>query len=135
MRGSRMLARGRQMAESRMSEKVQVGSFRDGVDEATGDPTRVIDHQRYPLPGGDGIARIRWGSREVTNADAPSMPITVQEPYLSVPFGSPLLKDNDEVLILSSEDDQILVGRRFRIQGYPVAGQVSAHRYPLEELG
>lgn len=115
-------------AESRMREVVQVGSFRDGVDEATGDPTRVLVTERY-----SGPARVRWGSREVTNANAPLMPITVQEPYLSVPFGSPLLRDS-EVLVTASEDP-VLVGRRFRVQGYPVAGQVTAHRYPLEELG
>lgn len=121
-------------AVSRMRETVLVGKFTDGTDEETGDPTRVLVEQRYPAPGEAGRARIRWGSREVTNAEAPSMPVTVQEPYLSVPFGSPLLRDNDEVVCLTS-DDPILVGRRFRIQGYPVAGQVTAHRYPLEELG
>lgn len=123
------LPRLRAEAESRMRESVQVGRFEDGVDEETGDPTWELVTERYT-----GSARIRWGSREVTNADAPSMPITVQEPYLSVPFGSPLLRDNDEVLVIGSEDP-ILVGRRFRVQGYPVAGQVTAHRYPLEELG
>lgn len=115
-------------AESRMREKVQVGSFRDGVDEATGGPTRDLVTERYT-----GKARIRWGSREVTNANGPSMPITVQEPYMSVPFGTPLLRDS-EVLVTGSEDP-VLVGRRFRVQGYPVAGAVTAHRYPLEELG
>ncbi|GAA1148436.1 hypothetical protein GCM10009651_36380 [Microbacterium natoriense] len=116
-------------AESRMTDSVQVGRFEDGVDETTGDPTWVLVTARYV-----GKGRVRWGSREVTNADAPSMPITVQEPYLSVPFGSPLLRDNDEVLVVGS-DDPILVGRRFRVQGFPVAGQVTAYRYPLEELG
>lgn len=116
-------------AESRMTDTVQVGRFVDGVDDATGDPTWVIVTERY-----SGKARIRWGSREVTNADAPSMPMTVQEPYLSVPFGTPRFSDNDQVLI-SASGDPVLVGRRFRVQGYPVAGQVTAHRYPLEELG
>lgn len=119
----------RSEANSRMHESVQVGQFKDGVDEETGDPTWELVTERYTGP-----ARIRWGSREVTNADAPSMPVTVQEPYLSIPFGSPLLRDNDEVLVTVSEDP-ILVGRRFRVQGYPIAGQVTAHRYPLEELG
>lgn len=116
-------------AESRMSDLVQVGRFVDGVDDATGDPTWVLVTERY-----GGMARVRWGSREVTNADAPSMPMTVQEPYLSVPFGTVLLRDNDQVLITGSQDP-VLVGRRFRVQGYPIAGAVTAHRYPLEELG
>lgn len=123
------LISGRARANSRMTDTVEVGKFTDGVDDATGDPIRVLQLERY-----SGMGRLRWGSREVTNADAPSMPITVQEPYLSIPFGSPLLRDNDEVLVTGSEDP-ILVGRRFRVQGYPVAGAVTAHRYPLEELG
>lgn len=119
----------RAQAESRMAEKVTVGRFEDGTDETTGNPTKVLVTSRYV-----GKARIRWGSREVTNADAPSMPITVQEPYLSVPFGTVLLLDNDEVRVDASSDP-ILVGRTFRVQGYPIAGAVTAHRYPLEELG
>lgn len=116
-------------AESRMKDTVQVGRFKDGDDYETGDPTWELVTERYA-----GKARIRWGSREVTNADAPSMPITVQEPYLSVPFGTARFSDNDQVLITAS-DDPILVGRKFRVQGYPIAGAVTAHRYPLEELG
>lgn len=116
-------------ADSRMTDSIQAGRFADGVDEEAGDPTWELVTERYA-----GKARIRWGSREVTNADAPSMPITVQEPYLSIPFGSPRLMDNDQVLVTASADP-ILVGRRFRVQGYPIAGQVTAYRYPLEELG
>lgn len=116
-------------AESRMRDTVQVGLFADGTDEATGDPTRVLVAERYA-----GIGRIRWGSREVTNADGPSMPVTVQEPYLSVPFGTARFFDDDEVHVTVSEDP-ILVGRKFRVQGDAIAGQVTAYRYPLEELG
>lgn len=116
-------------AESRMGELVTVGKFAERTDEVTGDPVVAVVLERYA-----GVGRIRWGSREVTNAEAPSMPATVQEPYLSVPFGTVLLRDNDEVRVDASSDP-VLVGRRFRVQGYPVAGQVTAHRYPLEELG
>lgn len=115
-------------AESRMRDTVTVGLFEDGTDEA-GEPTRTLVTERYT-----GKARIRWGSREVTNAAAPSMPVTVQEPYLSVPFGTPRFFDDDEVLCTASEDP-ILVGRVFRVQGDAIAGQVTAYRYPLEELG
>ena len=130
MRGLRMLQRGREMAESRMSETVTVGLFRDGTDPATGDPTRVLVEERYT-----GRARIRWNSREVTNASGPGMPYTIQEPFLSVPFGTPRFFDDDEVHVSASVADPILVGRHFRIQGDAIAGQTSAHRYPLEELG
>lgn len=116
-------------AESRMVETVLVGRFREGVDEVTGDPTRVIDVERYL-----GKARIRWGSREVSNSTAIGSPVGTQEPYLSVPFGSPRFFNEDEVECTASPDP-ILVGRRFQIQGAPVAGAVTAYRYPLTELG
>lgn len=127
MRGARMLARGQRMADERMTERVDVGLFADGTD-ASGNATRVLKTERYT-----GQARIRWGSREVTNANAPSMHVALQEPYISVPVGSPRLYPLDEVHITESIDE-ILVDRRFRVQGAAAAGQVTAYRYPLEEL-
>lgn len=128
MRGERMLARGRRMAESRASEIVTVGTFRDATNPDTGDDIRIPVTTRYIGP-----ARIRWNSKEVTNAVAPSMHVAVQEPYLSVPVGTARLFPQDEVVVTDSIDT-LLVGRRFRVQGAAAAGQVTAYRYPLEEL-
>ena len=116
-------------AESRMTETVTVGLFRDGTDETTGDPIRVLVTERY-----SGIARIRWSGHNVTNADGPAMPVTVQEPVLSIPHGSPRLFDRDEVHITASTADAMLVDRRLSIQGDAISGQTTAHRYPLREL-
>lgn len=128
MRGARMLARGQQMADSRMSESVLVGKFRDTTDPDTLDPVREIDVKRY-----EGKGRIRWGSREVSNSQATGSPVAMQEPYLSVPFGTTRFFTDDEVEC-SESPDPLLVGRRFKISGGAGAGQVSAYRYPLEEL-
>ena len=124
-------------AESRMTDRVTVGRYGDGTDEPTGDPTRVLITQRYP-PLGDvsavaGRARIRWASGQVSNAQGPSMPVAVQEPTLSIPWGSPRLFVGDEVQCTGSSDP-IMVGRRFRVQGNAQAGQTTAHRYPLQEI-
>lgn len=119
----------RAQAESRMTDAVQVGHFVDGTDHVTGDPTRVLDIERY-----EGKARIRWGSREVSNSDAVSSPVGTQEPYLSVPFGTTRFWADDEVLVTGSSDP-LLVGRQFRVQGAAIAGAVTAYRYPLTELG
>lgn len=116
-------------AESRMSEAVLVGRFKDDTDEATGDPTRVIETERYA-----GKARIRWGSREVSNSSAIGSPVGTQEPYLSVPVGTARFFNEDEVECTDSPDS-ILIGRRFQIQGSAIAGAVTAYRYPLTELG
>ena len=115
-------------AESRMTDVVRAGLFKDGTDPATGDPTRVLVMERYA-----GKARIRWGSREVATSVAASTPIGVQEPYLSVPFGSARIPVGDEVAVESSEDP-LMIGMTFRVAGNPVAGAVTAHRYPLEQL-
>ena len=115
-------------AESRMTDTVEAGLYRDGTDPTTGDPTRTLVLERYA-----GKGRIRWGSREVANSVTVSMPAGVQEPYLSVPFGSPRIPVGDEVRCVASEDP-ILPGRVFRVAGNPVSGQVTAYRYPLEEL-
>lgn len=132
MRGARILKRGQQVANDRMSETVAVGSFEDSSNE-TGDAVRVLVEQRYPVNGGVGAARLRLSSQNVTNAEAPSMPLAVQEPTLSVPWGSPRLLVGDEVLCVTSIDP-VLVGRRFRIQGNAQSGQTTAHRYPLQEI-
>lgn len=114
-------------AESRMDDVVLVGRFKDGTD-ANGDATRVVETKRY-----DGIGRIRWGSREVSNSQATGSPAAMQEPYLSVPFGTARFFTDDEVECTGSTDP-LLVGRRFKVSGGASAGQVTAYRYPLEEL-
>ena len=118
----------RAAAESRMTDTVSAGLYRDGTDPVTGDPTRVLVTSRYSGPG-----RVRYGSREVSNSTTVSMPVGVQEPYLSVPFGSARIMVGDDVQVTASADP-ILVGRVFRVAGHPVAGAVTAYRYPLEEL-
>lgn len=115
-------------AESRMFDTVLAGRFKDGTDE-NGDATRVIETERYT-----GKARIRWGSRAVSNSSAAGSPVASQEPYLSIPFGSARLFNDDEVECTESSDP-LLVGRRFRVEGAAIAGQVTAYRYPLIELG
>lgn len=115
-------------AESRMTDSVMVGKFVDGTDPITKDAIRVLELARYT-----GKGRIRWGSREVSNSQATGSPVAMQEPYLSVPFGTARFFTDDEVECNDSPDP-LLVGRRFKISGAAAAGQVSAYRYPLEEL-
>lgn len=128
MRGARMLLRGQRMAGERMSESVTVGAFDDGTDPVTGDPIRVLIDSRYT-----GVGRIRWSSREVSNSQVTGSPVAMQEPYLSVPFGAGRFFTGDEVECTGSPDP-LLAGRRFKISGTAGGGQVTAYRYPLEEL-
>lgn len=115
-------------AESRMFESVVVGTFEDGV-APDGSPTRVPVDTRYT-----GKGRVRWGSREVSTSDGTGSPVTVQEPYLSVPFGTARFFEGDEVHVTASTD-ALLVDRRFTVAGSAGAGQVAHYKYPLTDLG
>jgi hypothetical protein len=119
----------RAQAESRMTETVVVGLYEDGTDPDTGDATRALVTERY-----QGKGRIRWASRDVTSHDGPGAPVTVQEPYLSVPHGTVRLPVGDEVHVPASESEPLFIGMVFRIAGVPTSGQVTSHRYALEEL-
>lgn len=128
MRGARMLARGRALADARMSEAVVVGLFMDGTDEDTGDPTMVLVQSRY-----DGPGRVKYESLTVSDSSASSQPVASQKPMLSIPTGSPLLLEGDTVRVVDSVADELLVNRFYKIDGAPQSGQTTSHRYPLVE--
>lgn len=129
MRGARILARGRNLANDRMSETVTVGSFTDGTDPVTGDPIVVPVDTRYT-----GIGRIKYESLAVSETDGAGSPVATQAPILSVPTGSPAFFEGDGVTVTASVADGSLVGRSFTIAGRPQAGQTTSLRYPLEEM-
>jgi len=112
-----------------MSETVTVGSFTDGVAE-DGSPTRVPVVARYESKPG----RIKYESLNAQEQDGAGSPVAMQTPHLSVPSGSPQFFEGDEVLVVASAADALLVGRVYRVTGSAQAGQTTAHRYPLEEL-
>ena len=129
MLGERMLTRGRRLANARMSETVTGGSFVDGTDPETGDPTRIPDAVRYTGPG-----RIKYESLAVSDSSGTGSPVAAQTPFLSIPTGSPALFEGDEVVVDTSSADGVLVGRFYRVAGHPQAGQTTSNRYPLTEL-
>lgn len=127
------LARARAAANELMTELVRVGPAVDGVNPETGDPTRTIPEVRYG--GQDGAtARVKYVADSVSESSASGDPVAVQRPILKVPSGTVRLTEGDAVFVVSSEVDDILIGRWYRISGSPDSGQTSAHRYPLTEL-
>lgn len=119
----------RSQAVSRMTETVTAGTFTDGVDPATGAPIRVPADERYA-----GIGRVRYPTSTVSDRDGTGQVVQSQDLILSIPTGSARLFEGDEVLVVSSSADDLLVGRRYQIAGSAQAGQTTAHRYPLTEL-
>lgn len=132
------LAEGRAAAEARMTETVTVGEYRDSTDPTTGQAVRVPVVQRYPasddVSPGAGRARLKYPSLAVSESSQSSQVVSAQEPLLSIPTGSPELHEGDEVRVLASTSDSMLVGRVFRVQGAPQSGQTTSARYPLKEL-
>lgn len=125
-----VLGFGRRHAEARMTEQVAVGRYVDSTDPATGDPIRTLQVARYV-----GAGRIRYPSNSANETSGPGEPVATQKPYLSIPVGSDPLYEGDEVLVTGSTTDPAgIVGRQYRVTGRAVAGQVTAARYPLEEV-
>lgn len=118
----------RAQAESRMTETVLVGKFRDGSDPATGAATRVLVTERY-----SGKARVRYPSYAVAEMSPASQPVAQQDVIVSLPVGSGPVFEGDEVLVTASTVDPNVVGRRFRVKGQPAAGQTTAYRVPVIE--
>lgn len=123
------LRMGRGMAEARMTETVTIGRFNPGTDPVTLDPIWVLVEARY-----SGKARVKYPSSSVMDRSEPSQVVAVQDLLLSIPTGSPLAYEGDEVRVDASVVDPALVGRMYGIKGAPQAGQTTSHRYPLKEL-
>lgn len=119
----------RREAETLMTETVTVGRYTDTTHPTTGDPVRTLTTSRY-----SGKGKIRYRSNDTQARNAAGGPVAAQEPVLSIPSGSARCFEGDEVVVSASTSDGLLVGRRYKITGTAIAGQTSAHRYPLVEL-
>lgn len=124
-----ILDQARLRSEARMTEVVEAGLFADRTDETTGDPIRELVTERY-----SGKARIKYESLTVSDSDTTSQSVASQKPMLSVPSGSPAIFEGDEVRVISSTADELLIDRFYTVDGAPQSGQTSSHRYPLTEL-
>ena len=118
----------REQAESRMTETVQIGVFRDGFDPATGAATRVLIESRY-----EGPARVRYPSYAVAELSPKSLPITSQDIVVSLPYGAGPVFSGDEVLVTGSTAGGSLEGRAYLVTGQPVTGQTTAYRLTVTE--
>lgn len=112
-----------------MTEVVSVASATAG----TTDPETL-----EPVPGSaagyEGPARLKWVSTTVSDGDAAGQVIATQDVVLKVPVTAPRLAVSAVVTVLSSSIDPGLAGRKFRVRGRPASGQVTAHRYTVEEI-
>lgn len=119
----------RQVSSLRDTEVVRVGVFMDTTDPVTLRPVRALVEAHY-----EGAGHLTYPTENVSERVAAGQQVGVQAPILKIPVGAgPLIREGDEVEVVSSTVDDTLVGRRYLIDGWPQSGQVSAHRYPLKE--
>ena len=120
---------GRAQANARMTETVTVTTTTPGevMDESTGTyPDVIVSHY-------GGVGRIKFPTLTVSERTPGGQTIAVQDVMLSLPVGfSSAVRIDDIVTVTGSTVDTDLVGRVFRIKGLAQAGQVSAHRFPVE---
>lgn len=140
----------RGLANSRMTETIIAGRFVDGVDEETGNPTRVpVGEPLY-----SGRARVKYTDNAVRSAEGASQLVTTQDVTVSIPTQpatlapgeaqSPYnglapsvnvtLPEGTVIQVVASTSDPALVGRTYTVDGVATLGQSSAHRYPVTEL-
>ena len=140
----------RVQAESRMSETVTVGrSTPNGLNPETLEPVADSFVLHYPTPqdiftdvfrdvfgdAGNGRARIKYSSLTVSESSTLGQVLAAQDAVLSLPVGMGLgVRIDDIVTVTASTVDPALIGRRFRVKGSAQAGQVTASRFPLEEV-
>jgi hypothetical protein len=130
VRANQMLVRGRAKAAERFTESLRFYSS-DGV---TVDPDTLDDVEAttvlHTVPG-----RIKFPTLTVSERSAVGQVFATQQVNVHVAVGStPNVRVDHFVVVLASTVDPSLVGRKFRVSGNAQAGQVTSHRYPVEEV-
>jgi hypothetical protein len=122
------LALGRQMAEGRMTETVTAATYTETVGTDL-QPDRAPIAQHY-----DGKAQVGFPSSSVRTGDAASQQFGAVTPVVKVPVDAPPIPVGAVFTVTASTIDTGLVAREFRVTGRPQSGQVTARRYPVEEI-
>lgn len=128
MKHLEVLARGRAKTEARMTETVRAGLFKTATDPGTGKAVRTLVTSRY-----EGSGQVKYPSLVVTEGEGASQTVAAQNVVVKIPTGSTVLHEGDEIEVLTSTADQSLVGRIYRVDGTPQAGQSTSLRYPVTE--
>lgn len=129
-----VLGMGRQFANSRMTETVRVGTLTETTDPDTLDPVQVFE----PVYGEGATApnaRMKFVTQTIAERDAASQLVAVQTSEVHLPSGTLGITTDMRVIVDASTADAGLVGRVFRIKGFPHAGQTTAARFAVEETG
>ena len=120
----------RSAAESFMPETIRAGRIILSTDPDTGDAVQTVGEPVIY----EGPARFKYeGTAPQENANAGQL-VFAQSVIMKLPAGSVLLPEGTGVHVISSEFDDTMAGRTYRVDGAPASGAVTAHRYPVTEL-
>lgn len=77
----------------------------------------------------EGVCRV-WelGGTSVIGLGDTDADLDISSTQISLPWDSPLLKKDDEIVITSSVTDDAMVGKRFQVQSAAKAGELRATR-------
>jgi hypothetical protein len=122
------LAAGAARAESRMTETVVAGTEIETVDPDSLQTIVTID-AIY-----SGTAQVKYPTLTASDRQAGGQQVSDLSLVVKLPTKSVILPKNTIIKPTGSTVDESLVGRRYRVTGAPQSGQVTSHRYPVEEL-
>lgn len=111
-----------------MSETVLAGTYAEVAGSGL-QPVEELTVTHY-----EGAATISYPSLAVDEMNPASQSAATADIVIKVPVSAPIIPKMSIVTVTDSKADPQLVGRRFRVKGSPQSGQVTSHRYPVEEL-
>lgn len=124
------LSHGRRWAQQRFTETFTVFTVTRVLNETTGLYEDDEDVRHADVPGQFKFPTLTVSERE-QGAQSPA----VQDIVIKVAVGAtPDVVTGDLWRCTASTADPSLVGRVVRTKGLPQAGQVTAHRYPVEAV-
>lgn len=129
MRGSRMLERGRRMAEELMTDTCEIGVETIGPEL---DPM-TNDRRRHFTSVYSGPCELKAAANDVREIDAAGQALGEEGTVLKLPVAtSTVVRRNMIVRITASETDPGLVGVRARVQGPSSGSRTVSRRFKVE---
>lgn len=126
-----VLGMGRAQNESRFTETLEFFSRVEGViPDGQIDPVTVETILYSGVPG-----QVKSPATQVADREQAGQLVAVQQTIVKVAVGAtPNVRTDHFCRVTASIVDTSLVGREFRISGWPQSGQVTSHRYPVEQV-
>ena len=120
----------REQAISRMSESFRIFEVTGRTADPENDLREVdVETDRYV-----GIGRLVFRSSVVSDVSVASQLVASQGARIDLPAGTSGIRRDMVAVVTDSTADVTLIGRRFRVEGMPSAGQTTAARYQVVEV-